>query len=199
MRNPHLAGILDEQVVMLVVVVLDLLSGGAHVLLPEDVIEHLLDDHRIAHAAHEQRVGLAVGGDILTGNPGEPEFAHPLHELRLRDGDLAALGFVDQKLPINQVLDRILPDRARFLGRGRVDHACFSLCVFVHLRRGDRMAVHGNYDRILRIGLDQRDDPQEALLPGQIRAAQVGAEHRRLRNRSPRQQEDGSNRGRASD
>jgi len=45
----------------------------------------------------------------------------------------------------------------------------FNFRVVVGLRGGDRGAIDGHHHRIGRVGLDERQDTQEALLPAKIR------------------------------
>ena len=96
MRDLDFAGILDEQIAMLVVVLLDLRVGGLHVMRPEFVVEHFLDQHRPPHRAHQLRVRGAVLGDGLAFRASDLELARVLPHFGIGKSELAFLRLLQQ-------------------------------------------------------------------------------------------------------
>jgi len=101
MRDLHFAGLLDEQVAMLSVVLLDLRVGGLHVTRPEFVVEHFLDQHRSPHRVHQLRIRRAVLGDGLAFRPSNLELTRAIGHFGVGNRDLAFLRLLQQQLPVD--------------------------------------------------------------------------------------------------
>ncbi len=101
MRDLNLAGILHEQIAMLLVVLLNLCVGRLHMMRAEFVVEHLLDHHRPAHRVHQLRIRRAGHRSRLTFGAANLKLARTLRHFRVGNRNLAPRGLLQQQLPVD--------------------------------------------------------------------------------------------------
>ncbi len=165
-EKPHLAGILDEEILVLVVVTLDVLLARRDFVFLKLLVEHLFDFHGAANLVEENLIGrVARRGHGFASDTLDLEFARALRDLALRNLDTAVLSFLDQQLAADQVLHCVFVNRAGLIGGIGIDEALLGLRVVPHLRDCDWRAIDGHYDGIFGVRFHQRQDSEESLLP----------------------------------
>jgi len=93
------------------------------------------------------------------------EFTRALRQFSVGNLDLAPLRFLDQQLAADQILHRILENRARLLRGVGVDEPLLGLRVVLDLCDSDRRAIDGYDDGIFGVRFHQRQDSEKSLLP----------------------------------